>query len=78
MLGRGVNSKVTEYERNTFVKELTENGLRRLKGSAGIGRAGEVSAAATPLEGVPMRGQGVEGFIDRQADICEPLQYENI
>lgn len=36
-------------------KELIEKGLSMLRGSAGRGKAGDVSTTTTTLEGVPVR-----------------------
>lgn len=48
---------------STEEKELVSEGLRTVR-SARTGTAGDISAIATPLEGVSMRGLGT-GDIDR-------------
>lgn len=40
-------------------REWAGQGLNVPRGSAGIGRVGDTSAMATPMEEVPLRGQGV-------------------
>lgn len=44
---------------NTGEKELVDRGLNMLRGIAGSGKAGHISAMATVLEGVPFRKQGI-------------------
>lgn len=43
----------------TKEKRLVDKGLIVLRGHARMGKTGDVSAKATPLEGAPIKGQGV-------------------
>lgn len=43
-------------------KELVDEGLSMERGSVGIGKPGDVSAAAIHMEGIPMKRQGFGGI----------------
>lgn len=45
-----------------------------LRGSARTGKAGSISAMAIPLEGVPIRGQGIED-IERDYLLFDSVIY---